>query len=219
MRRALLTRSIVAGAILVTALPASTCAQPIASAAVAHRDVTIRGRGSRVVAIRLTRNSVLVVTGLHNGESNFIVRLVGPGRDETVFNEIGAYSGQAAVEDVKAGRYRIAVQADDAWTLGFAQPTPPRNAKVIPGTITGHGARVVAVRSTRNMQPIVTASHRGESNFIVSLIGYGTTTGSATLFNEIGNFHGQTLMDDHVPRGPYLLYVRADGPWTIRFTP
>jgi hypothetical protein len=68
------------------------------------------------------------------------------------------------------------------------------------------------------MQPIVSATHRGEANFIVQMIGYGTTSGQAYLFNEIGNFHGQTLMDD-LPRGSYLLYVQADGAWTIRFTP
>jgi hypothetical protein len=159
-----------------------------------------------------------VATAFHNGQSNFIVHLVGAGTDEGLFNEIGAYSGQAAVADVRPGRYRVAIQADGAWTLGFAQPTPPRGAKLIPGTISGHGARVVAIRSTRSMQPIVTATHRGQSNFIVHLIGYGTTTGEEGLFNEIGNYHGQTLVSS-LPRGSYLLSVQADGAWAIRFTP
>ncbi len=69
------------------------------------------------------------------------------------------------------------------------------------------------------MRPIVTATHRGESNFIVRMIGYGTTTGEVLLFNEIGNYHGQTLSTSTIPRGPYLLYVHADGSWSIRFTP
>jgi hypothetical protein len=216
MRRAILF-AIVVGATL-AALPIATPAQPGRTGAQARGSVTISGRGARVVTIRLARSTPLVVTGFHNGQSNFIVRLVGVGASETLFNEIGAYSGQAGVAEIRAGRYRVAVQADGGWTLGFAQPSPSRSARLIPGTITGRGARVVAVRSTRSMQPIVTATHRGESNFIVQMIGYGTTTGQATLFNEIGNFHGQTLMDG-LPRGPYLLYVQADGAWTIRFTP
>jgi len=199
---------------LVVAPPVTLAKQSAAT----RSTVTISGHGSRVVTIRLARNSPLVVTGFHNGQSNFIVRVVGSGTNAYVFNEIGVYRGQAAVPDIKAGRFRVAVQADGSWTLGFAQPMPPRKARLIPGTISGQGARVVAVRSTRHMQPIVTATHRGESNFIVQMIGYGNTSGQAYVFNEIGNFHGQTLMDD-LPRGTYLLYVQGDGPWTLRFSP
>jgi hypothetical protein len=177
----------------------------------------IRGSGSRVATISLTRSSPLVITAVHHGESNFIVRLVGPTTDY-VFNEIGSYTGQAAVSDVKKGRYRVAVQADGTWSLTFAQPTPSRAAKLIPGTIRGHGARVIAVRTSRHLQPVVTATHRGKANFIVHLIGYGGTTGEEYLFNEIGNFHGQTLVDD-LPKGAYLLYVQADGNWTVSFAP
>ncbi len=216
MRRAILF-VIVAGATL-AASPIAAPAQPERIGAQERARVTISGRGARVVTIRLVRNSPLVVTGFHNGQANFIVRLVGPGTSAYLFNEIDRYGGQTAAADIRAGRYRVAVQADGAWTLGFAQPTPPRNAKLIPGTITGHGAKVIAVRSTRSMQPVVTATHRGEANFIVQMIGYGTTSGQTYLFNEIGNFHGQTLMDE-LPRGSYLLYVQADGAWTIRFTP
>ncbi len=214
MRRAILFG--LAAGVTLAAVPGATLAQSERGSARSRANVTITGRGSRVVAIRLVRNSPLVVTGFHNGQSNFIVRLVGRGTSAYLFNEIGTVGGQTAVAGIRAGRYRVAVQADGAWTLGFAQPTPPRNAKHIPGTITGHGARVVALRSTRNMQPIVTATHRGKANFIVQMIGYGTTSGQAYVFNEIGNFHGQTLMDN-LPSGSYLLYVQADGVWTIRF--
>ena len=66
------------------------------------------------------------------------------------------------------------------------------------------------------MQPIVTGIHRGQSNFIVHLVGL-SFSGEEFLFNEIGNYRGQTLIDD-MPRGNYLLAVQADGLWSIRFT-
>jgi hypothetical protein len=59
---------------------------------------------------------------------------------------------------------------------------------------------------------------QGAVELIVDLIGYGSTTGEEGLFNEIGNFQGQTLMSSSLPRGSYLLDVQADGAWTIRFT-
>jgi len=65
---------------------------------------------------------------------------------------------------------------------------------------------------------VVTATHRGQSNFAVYLIGYGDTTGETLLFNEIGNFNGQTLVE-HMPAGSYLLHVEPTAVWSIRFAP
>ncbi len=42
--------------------------------------------------------------------------------------------------------------------------------------------------------------------------------GSLFIFNEIGVFQGETLADE-MPAGDYLLYVQADGPWTIKIAP
>jgi hypothetical protein len=38
------------------------------------------------------------------------------------------------------------------------------------------------------------------------------------LVNEIGNYSGQTLVNE-MPQGHYLLAVQADGPWTVKFSP
>jgi hypothetical protein len=102
--------------------------------------------------------------------------------------------------------------------IRFTQPVPTGRAKPVPGTIRGRGADVVPIQAAQDLQPVVTGRHRGESNFAVTLIGYGDTSGSNLLFNEIGNFQGETLVDE-MPEGSYLLEVAADGPWTIRFTP
>jgi hypothetical protein len=217
MRHLRLTSIIVAGLAVGLLAAHATLGSPARTAVGSQVAVTIRGSGSRVVAIRLARSSPLVATASYRGESNFIVHLVGP-TTVYLFNEIGTYSGQLADTDVKAGTYRVAVEAEGSWSIAFAQPTPPRNAKVLPGTVSGHGDRVIAVRTLRNLHPIVTGTHTGQANFIVDLIGYGRMTGRANLFNEIGRYHGQTLMDS-LPRGTYLLAVQADGSWTIRLAP
>jgi hypothetical protein len=180
----------------------------------------LSGAGSRVLSLRLATDSPLVVTARHTGSANFIVDLVPRGltggTTENLFNEIGAYVGQTAVADVSSGRYRVKVEADGSWVLRFEQPVPTGSARHILGVVRGHGARVIPVQSDHHLQPVVTATHHGQANFIVDLIGYGNTTGDQNLFNEIGNFHGQTLVED-MPAGSYLLYVQADGAWTIRF--
>jgi hypothetical protein len=180
----------------------------------------LSGAGSRVLSLRLAADSPLVVTGRHTGSANFIVDLVPRGlggTTENLFNEIGSFVGQTAVADVSSGRYRVKVEADGNWVLRFQQPVPTGTARHVLGVISGRGARVIPVQSDHDLQPVVTATHRGQANFIVDLIGYGDTTGDQNLFNEIGNFHGQTLVED-MPQGSYLLYVQADGPWIIRFT-
>src|SRR5437867_1423480 len=65
--------------------------------------VVLSGAGSRVLSLRLTADSPLVVTGRHAGSATFIVDLVpsglGSGTTDNLFNEIGSYVGQTAVAD------------------------------------------------------------------------------------------------------------------------
>jgi len=183
----------------------------------APKPIVLKGTGSKVRTINLEADTPLVVTGSNSGSSNFIVELL-PG-PELVFNEIGPYSGQAAIAEITSGRYRVKVDAEGSWSLKVEQPVPASDAKMIPGRVKGKGAKVIALQVRSEIQPVVTATHHGESNFIVELIGYGDLSGEVILFNEIGNFNGQTITDDSLPTGGYLLYVQADGSWSLSFTP
>ncbi len=190
-----------------------SAAQPVPS--------VLSGYGSKVLSIRIPRSSALVVTGRYGGQDNFIVELVGQGADENLFNVIGSYTGQSAVEELRAGKYRVSVQADGgSWSLRFSLPTACTCAIRIPGRIRGYGSRVVQIRTTRAMQPVFTASYNGHDNFIVDVIGVGDTSGSMNVYNEIGPYHGQALADEQIPKGHYLLSVQADGgTWSISITP
>jgi hypothetical protein len=110
---------------------------------------------------------------------------LGGGGEFLLINEIGNYSGKVAAADATAGRYRARITADGSWVLRFQQPVPGGRAKSLPGTFRGRGANVLRIRSTEDLQPIVTARHRGQANFIVEAIGYGDVEGSILLFNEI----------------------------------
>jgi hypothetical protein len=178
--------------------------------------INLKGSGSVVKKITLKADSPLVATGTHHGEANFIVELI-PG-DVILFNEIGTFSGQTATADVSAKAYRVKIQADGTWTLKLTQPVPNATAANLVGKFKGSGAKVIPTRVTSIVQPTARASHRGESNFIVELIGYGDLSGDTNVFNEIGDFHGETVVDDELPPGGYLLYVQSDGAWTLEFS-
>jgi hypothetical protein len=150
--------------------------------------------------------------GAHRGAAERPPRQAG----RLPLREIGSYEGQTAVAEATRGRYRASIEADGSWMLRFEQPLPQGNAKRIPATIRGGGAKVVPIRSDEDLRPLVTGRHRGQANFIVHAIGYGDVEGTLFLFNEIGPYKGETLADE-MPAANYLLYVQADGPWTIRF--
>jgi hypothetical protein len=186
----------------------------------APRPIVLRGHGKVVKSIRLKTNTPVVVSANHSGQSNFIVDLVGHGAHEFLFNEIGRYKGQSAIEEeLRPAKYRVAIDADGHWTLKFEQPVPKPNSKRLPGTLKGHGARVVPVRTDDDMQPVIRGTHKGESNFIVGLIAYGDLSGYFNLFNEIGRFRGEVLADEELPAGDYLVWVQAAGAWTLKFSP
>ena len=179
------------------------------------RVATLRGSGSRVVTVRLPSGPV-VLRARHTGSSNFVVELSGPGGRELLVNEIGPYGGAAVTDAAGAGRYRAAVTADGSWTLELLRPTT-RALEPVLGRFAGSGSTVVGVRSRADRELVVTATHRGESNFVVYLIGFGSLSGRELVVNEIGRYRGQALVE--VPAGTLLLWVQADGPWTVRLAP
>lgn len=189
-----------------------------ALAATAPKPIKRSGSGSRVLTIQITRNQPVVVTATHTGSSNFVVEIIGPDTHELLVNEIGRYRGQTAWPDGKSGRYRVKVEADGRWTLSVTQPVPSSGNTRIPRRLAGVGSRVIAIRATSDMQPVVAATNRGKDNFAVIIVGYGSTQGQELLFNEIGNYRGETLIEN-LPAGPYLLVIEAtDGTWTLKFS-
>jgi hypothetical protein len=172
-----------------------------------------------VLTTRLSFRSPLIVTATHNGSANFVVKVVGNGADELLVNTIGRYSGQTVWSEAHRGRYRVAVEADGGWRVKLYQPVPADAKRNLIGKFTGRGDRALYVKTTRRVQPVLTSAHNGQANFVVKIIGYGGITGEDLLVNEIGHYHGQTLLDQEIPRGTYVVSVEADGTWSLRFTP
>lgn len=186
----------------------------VSSAGPWKKVATLRGSGAKVVTTRLP-SGPLVFVASHRGSSNFVVELRGPNGEELLVNEIGSWSG-GTVGDTKAGRHRLVVKADGAWTIHVSRPTMA-SLKRLPGTFAGKGSTVIRVRSSRDQEMVVTGANTGDSNFIVYLVGYGSLSGQELVFNEIGPYSGEDLVD--VPEGTLLLWVRAKGKWALKFAP
>jgi hypothetical protein len=179
----------------------------------------LSGAGPGTSEVQLSHTGPLVATARYAGTGTFVVRLEptsgGPGA--TLFERLGPYAGQTLLAQPQPGSYRVRVEASGRWSLRLAQPEPSPSAQGIPGAFTGTGARVVPVQATEALRAQVAGQHRGRLAFRVALVGYGTSAGTLSLFDQSGRFQGQTVSD--IPAGHYLLAVQADGSWTVTFSP
>ena len=152
-------------------------------------------------SVRINTDTPVVVTAKHNGQANFIVHLVGHGAEEFLFNQIGRFEGPDSYRN----------ELDPA-------STPPADARG-DWHLKGDGARVVPVHTDDDLQPVIRGTDKGQANFIVDVIGFGDMSGYFFIFNEIGRFKGEVLADEEMPAGDYLVWVQADGAWTLKFSP
>lgn len=158
----------------------------------------------------------VVFVATNRGSSNFIVQLSGPDGKEGLFNEIGPYQGASVPDGTKAGRARVAIDSNGSWVIQVLRPTTS-GVKSLTSTFSGKVSTVIRVKAPKDGEMVATATHAGGSNFVVYLIGYGSIEGRILVFNEIGRFKGQDLVD--VVKGPMLLWIMADGAWSVRFAP
>jgi len=83
-----------------------------------------------------------------------------------------------------------------------------------PQKLTGSGMKVTSLNVARESPVVIKGTHRGESNFIVDVLG-GDYPDNA--FNEIGNYSGATVLTG-LSVGKHRVKVNADGPWTLTVT-
>lgn len=187
-----------------TAEPVETTAPPPPPAA----PKKYVGRGSKVVRIKPTEE-VGLVTLTHRGTSNFAVWAVGSdgGDGDLLVNDIGGYKGTRiynAEEGSKTAAFRI--EADGAWTMTLR---PLSSARQWSGANTsGKGDDVLLLGTPTSGLETLTATHKGQANFVVTA--YGDTRD--LLVNEIGRYSGEVLLPD----GTLVLVLEADGSWTLR---
>jgi len=195
-----------AASVTPTPTPTPTASLPAAA-------VTFRGHGDKIISLPSALGTVAKIVALTtNGQANFIVEPLDSTGSPTgsLVNTIGHYSGTVGLNlDGSSQIAALKVQADGSWVITVADPTTARRWSGS-GPLTGHGDDVVividAVSSGLNT---VNITHKGQANFIVDA--WGTSSGSNTLVNEIGNYSGQQVL----PSDSVLVVIQADGLWTI----
>ena len=160
----------------------------------------------------------MIVTLKHNGSRNFAVWLDNQAtgdHEDLLVNEIGSWQGSRATSVTASGKYLFEVNADGPWSIEITQPTP-LNAPVLsaPHKFSGTGTQALYFLKVGSGIHKVTATHNGDSNFIVSA--YNSDASSRQLlFNEIGAVNGSVALRIG-SGGAYVVFdVKADGDWTL----
>jgi len=159
---------------------------------------------------------VVTVEFEYQASGNFIVEAVdGPGIDELLVNRIGAVSGVAGASIRESGEYRLEIDADGDFSLTLAAPdTSDETPPMVPVSASGTGPDVVGPVELAGGE-VATASHSGDSNFIVEVAredGSGILS-SDIVYNEVGSVDESEAVVDL--EGRCWVLVEADGDWSI----
>lgn len=118
-------------------------------------------------------------------------------------------SSSSTTADTVVVTETVAAAAADA-----AEAPAQDSAAPAPQNLSGSGMKVTSLNVSRESPVVIKGTHRGESNFIVDVLG-GDYPDNA--FNEIGNYSGTTVLTG-LSLGKHRVRVNADGPWTLKVT-
>jgi hypothetical protein len=188
---------------------AADSAEPT-EAPVSFKAITASGRGSKVVKFTIPEDVPAIATISNRGRSNFIVEALAKSGETNslLVNEIGNYSG-TVIFDTSSGEHSVAlkIESDGTWRV-VIKPIVSARSWSGSGRLTGKGDDVVRVSPATSGLFVVTITHAGRANFIVTAY---SADGTDLLVNEIGRYSGETTLPD----GTLLIEVEADGSWMM----
>ena len=185
-----------------------------ANKTIENQPVKLTGRGRQASDKFKLEPGLTVFNVTNDGDSNFIVRLLDRNGKEidTLFNEIGPFTGEKAFFVPRGGQCLLDVQSNGNWTADVNQNKPTENQST-PCTLQGKGYKATPSFQLEKGLVVFKLNHQGESRFKVALLDQdGRTVGY--LVNTLGNFSGSKPISVDKP-GVYFLNVSADGDWTI----
>jgi hypothetical protein len=182
--------------------------------AVESRPIQLAGKGRQASEKFRLEPGLCVFDIRHDGNSNLIVKLLDRNGKEidTVFNQIGPFKGQRAINVPNGGLCLLDIQADGNWKANLSQPRPTEG-QAAPCKLQGNGfATTPFVQLERGLAEFK-MKHDGQQRFKVVLLDQNGRP-VEYLANTLGTFDGSKPISIEEP-GIYFLNVSADGNWTI----
>ncbi|MFD0732292.1 hypothetical protein [Planotetraspora mira] len=109
--------------------------------------------------------------------------------------------------------------SSDEETTPSDEPSPTPSPEPSPRRYSGVSAKVIKLRKSDWTDVwLVTLTHRGQSNFIVSPLD-ARGAEQSSIVNEIGIYKGSVLLNEDEGTETAALKIDADGKWTVTLKP
>ena len=178
--------------------------------------ILLRGAGPATERIALAEGRPLVVAADVPRGGRFLAEVAATGIRLVLFDEPAPVTGEVAVPGRGPGPVEITVETRARWALEVSQPVPTESDAELPGSVSGRGKAVVAVRVPAVSPAHVRVAHRGDGRFSAWLFPYDEFADGRVLAEGSGRM-SRTVSIVEPLEGSYLLGVWATGRWTLRF--
>jgi hypothetical protein len=188
---------------------------------VLEKTLTLQGSGRSTESITLEPGGPIVFAARAQGEEKFFVKIVmSPGPQEIVlFDQEGPVDSRSALWPgaVPARTTaKLEVRAAGPWALVVDRPEPIPDPASLPGVVEGRGFDVIPVWIEERGLDRLSVRHEAKGFIYVELLTYEDLAPGIPLFDERGPIERRLEIEPPEP-GPYLLHVRARGPWRVSF--
>jgi hypothetical protein len=178
------------------------------------KSIQLQGKGRQATKKFDLQPGLCILEVDHDGESNFIVRLLDASGKEidTPVNQIGPFAGAIGFAVNRAGQCLLDVEAAGNWTAKLTQPRPEVGQST-PTTLEGNGYQTTPFVKLDKGLVVFKLNHNGEGRFKARLMDRDGRM-VAPLVNTLGQFDGSKPTSIEKP-GLYFLNISADGDWTV----
>ena len=177
--------------------------------------ISLSGKGRQATEKFRLEPGICLFDISHDGDSNLVIKLLDiNGRViDTVFNQVGAFNGERAINISTGGECLLDVEADGNWKANIRQPRSMESRQMVPCTFEGNGFKTSpSIQLERGLAEFK-MKHDGQQRFKVVLLDQNGRP-VEYLANTIGAYDGSKPISIQEP-GIYFLNVTADGNWTV----
>ncbi|NWJ97745.1 MAG: hypothetical protein HXX20_18345 [Chloroflexi bacterium] len=192
-----------------------------ATIAALNKPISLTGSGSKVIKDLKLNAGVARLTMDYKGQGNFIVTLLSAEGNtiDLPVNTIGNYQGSQYIPISQSGSYVLEIKATDSWKIdveGIQLVLQGAADSPKLGTYNGRGDKAIVMHIPNSGLATFKMTHKGKTNFIVSILSPQNGSAIALLVNAIGNYTGEKA--EKVDSGDFLVNIKADGDWTIELS-
>jgi hypothetical protein len=183
----------------------------------AAEPVVLEGKGPRREPLVFETATQLVLDVVSRGRGRFVLTASASWGEALLFDTEGPVNGEMTVPGVSGEPIIVDVRTKRAWQIEVAQPVPSEDDPLITSEFSGRRPRAIPVQVGSTPPRSLRVVYPGKGRFEAWAHPYEEYVVGTILVDARGPLD-RTFPITQPLSGSFLVWVRADGPWRIRFT-